>query len=146
MTPKNLSPPDGPVCFIVPGPPVPTARTRSTRNGTHYNTKRTRDYRARVKLHALAEMKHRPPLKGELLLIANFKLPDRRRRDLDNLVKGVKDAMNGIVWDDDSQVVAELVTKKVDKENTGARIWVARSEDYPDQEGTLWVTFKEPQP
>ena len=37
-----------------------------------------------------------------MLLIANP--PDRRRRDLDNLAKAVLDGMNGVLYDDDSQI------------------------------------------
>jgi len=37
-----------------------------------------------------------------VLLIANP--PDRRRRDLDNLAKAVLDGMNGVLYDDDSQI------------------------------------------
>lgn len=41
-----------------------------------------------------------------------FVLPDRRRRDLDNLAGGVLDALNKVAWRDDSQVV-ELVARKL---------------------------------
>jgi crossover junction endodeoxyribonuclease RusA len=37
-----------------------------------------------------------------VLLIA--RPPDRRRRDLDNLAKAVLDGMNGVLYDDDSQI------------------------------------------
>lgn len=30
--------------------------------------------------------------------------PDRRPRDLDNIAKGILDALNGVLWADDSQV------------------------------------------
>ena len=52
-----------------------------------------------------------PPLSGKLLLSAEFyrlkpKDPQSRNYgDLDNHLKAVKDAMNGICYKDDSQIV-----------------------------------------
>lgn len=42
----------------------------------------------------------------------NGKLYHMKKPDLDNLVKLVKDAMNGVFWLDDKQVVVMTVTKK----------------------------------
>lgn len=42
--------------------------------------------------------------------------PDRRRRDGDN-IKGLIDAMTGILWKDDSLIEAHLVRKHIDKKN-----------------------------
>lgn len=42
-----------------------------------------------------------------------FVMPDRRRCDIDNLAKLPMDALNGIVWKDDSQIVQLVVTKQV---------------------------------
>jgi len=39
-----------------------------------------------------------------------------KRPDLDNLVKAVKDALNGIAWIDDCQVVSMVAKKKYAKE------------------------------
>lgn len=38
--------------------------------------------------------------------------PDRRRRDLDNTLKAILDSMQGLVYQDDSQVV-ELVVRRL---------------------------------
>lgn len=37
-------------------------------------------------------------------MVVVFYLPDKRRRDLDNLFKTVSDALNKIVYHDDSQI------------------------------------------
>jgi hypothetical protein len=37
--------------------------------------------------------------------------PDARRRDLDNAIKQILDALNGCAWEDDSQVDALLVLR-----------------------------------
>jgi Holliday junction resolvase RusA-like endonuclease len=38
-----------------------------------------------------------------------------KKPDLDNLVKFVKDCLNGIAWKDDAQVVTLAATKKYDE-------------------------------
>lgn len=56
--------------------------------------------------------------------VARFKLsvrayfPDARRRDLDNLIKSVADALNGVAYRDDTQIVQLGESEKhVDKLN-----------------------------
>ena len=51
---------------------------------------------------------------GELAVSYVFFFPDRRKRDLDNHMKVLNDALIGIIWKDDSQVHEALVKKKVD--------------------------------
>lgn len=42
---------------------------------------------------------------GRLVVVINACPPDRRRRDLDNLLKGLLDALtHGGAWEDDSQI------------------------------------------
>lgn len=40
-------------------------------------------------------------------------MPDHRRRDLDGPLKSILDALNGIAWTDDSQVMELHVTKSM---------------------------------
>lgn len=40
----------------------------------------------------------------DLFVYARFSVPDRQRKDLDNLLKALLDSCNGIVWRDDAQV------------------------------------------
>lgn len=42
------------------------------------------------------------------------RFPDRRRRDVDNVAKAVLDSANGVLWDDDSQVVELSIRRAVD--------------------------------
>lgn len=51
---------------------------------------------------------------------------DNRRRDTDNLTKAVKDALNGIVYKDDSQVLAELAWQEKDKADPRTEVYVLR--------------------
>lgn len=91
--------------FTVPGEPLGKSRPRVTKNGT-FTPKATREAEARVR--AALDAEHPTPLlvvEGEALsislMIYRF---ERRPRDVDNLLKLVMDALNGLAYVDDSQV------------------------------------------
>lgn len=45
------------------------------------------------------------PLDGDLVVVVNLYPPDRRRRDIDNPIKALLDAMTHAgIWNDDSQI------------------------------------------
>ena len=70
----------------------------------------------------------KPPLSEGLQLTITFKrrhkAETRRFGDLDNLAKGVMDALNGIVFADDAQVT-RLTTEKVQSAESCIEIEVA---------------------
>ena len=47
-----------------------------------------------------------PPLKGDLALRVDLYFGTRRRTDIDNFNKLSLDALTGIIYDDDSQIVS----------------------------------------
>lgn len=53
------------------------------------------------------------PMDGELVVTVDLFFPDRRRRDLDN-IKGLIDALTGIVWEDDSMIYDLHIRKFID--------------------------------
>lgn len=103
--------------------PVAKGRARSTRGGVHYTPEKTREFEALIKRHALAA--GATPIDGPLCLMVSFysaipKSWSKKRRDealasggicktsrpdLDNLVKAVQDGLNGVLWNDDAQIV-----------------------------------------
>jgi len=91
----------GPRRLVIPGPPVPKARARTVR-GHSYTPARTAAAEKAIKALALAA--GWTPLDGPVAVTLHFYVPDRRRRDIDNLTKLVLDALNGIAWHDDSQI------------------------------------------
>ena len=119
--------------FEIPGEPVAKGRARSfVRNGkiAHHTPDKTARYESRVALLAKVQMKGRPPMEGPLKLtvsaylgigsswskkrqLAAIEGQERptKRPDIDNVVKAIKDGLNGIAWIDDSQVV-DLVAGK----------------------------------
>lgn len=48
---------------------------------------------------------------------------DTRRRDLDN-IKGLIDALSGVLWVDDSQIVSLHITKNIDRQRPRVEITI----------------------
>lgn len=68
------------------------------------------------------------PIKGEIKLVVSVCMPDKRRRDLDNLLKPILDVLGQYgVYEDDSQIV-DLQIKKVDGEKGDVLIEIMEME------------------
>jgi Holliday junction resolvase RusA-like endonuclease len=65
-----------------------------------------------VAARAREVMQGRDPIEGPVSMRVVFHLGTRRRVDLDNLNKGLSDALTGIVYQDDSQVVNLHLVKR----------------------------------
>ena len=105
--------------FTVPGVPVPKERPRRAPSGHWYTPKATRQYEHKVATHALQARRGRRS-RGPYEVTIRLYFPDRRRRDADNVTKAIADALNGIVWSDDSEITRLVVEKDVDAENPRA--------------------------
>lgn len=93
------------VTVTVPGQPVSKQRPRfNTTTGRAATPQVTKAAEARVGW-ALREAFPTVNRRSEFKVSLWFYSKDRRRRDIDNLTKLCLDAANGIVWQDDSQVV-----------------------------------------
>ena len=115
--------------ITIPGTPIAKARPRVTRSGHAYTPQRTRDYEDSVR--QCFQIEHgNPQLEGALILELDlyFAIPKSARKkdipamrtgltrpikrpDLDNCLKAVSDALNGVAYKDDSQIVAVVVQK-----------------------------------
>lgn len=108
--------------FFLPIIPVAKGRPRFTRDGRCYTPQKTRDYEKAIAEFAAPLFVS--PLDGPIKLTIEFYLPrpkalkkpegrirHTKRPDLDNLIKAIKDALNGLAWHDDSQV-CETISKK----------------------------------
>jgi len=127
--------------FTVPGTPVAKARPRTARlpnGGTrHYTPAKTEQWEARAAYaaHQAIIKAGTHPYQGPVAVIitAVFPVPDswpkwRReaamngevvptaKPDMDNVEKAVKDAMNGVVYRDDAQVVVKVTELKYGEE------------------------------
>jgi crossover junction endodeoxyribonuclease RusA len=100
--------------FTVKGNPLPKARARGGK-GHHYTPKATRDAEAWVKLHAKRACV--PCLAGPVKLSLSFYRANAVPCDVDNLAKLVSDALNGLAFEDDRQVVWLVAVKAIDRAN-----------------------------
>ena len=62
-------------------------------------------------------------LRGDVRLRVDMHPPDRRKRDIDNPLKCLLDAMSGGLYEDDSQIV-ELIARKLPGEGKPGRVVV----------------------
>lgn len=117
--------------FIVGGRPVAKGRIRfSSKTGHAYPPERTVAYEGRVAAAAQSAMNGRPPVEAPVAVRLAVRLPipaswpqkkqfaaeiglllPKGRPDTDNFVK-ICDALNHIVWVDDSQIVDLIATKR----------------------------------
>lgn len=113
------------IAFTVPGQAVPKGRPRFAKKGRRvmvFTPTTTQEFEKRVRAFAMEAGARK--LDGDLGLTVRFFVKDHRRRDLDNLLKGVKDALNGIAWEDDCQVASCFMDKKVDDNpRTEVAVW-----------------------
>ncbi|MCH7761682.1 RusA family crossover junction endodeoxyribonuclease [candidate division TA06 bacterium] len=96
--------------ITVPGPPVPKQRPRRNARGVWYTPSRTKRYEEKVGWHARSAGLS-AALTGSVKLEIRLWLPDRRRRDIDNIAKSIADGLNGVAWEDDSQVTELVVSR-----------------------------------
>jgi Holliday junction resolvase RusA-like endonuclease len=128
-----LIPPE-PITFHIPGVPVAKGRARITTRGgkvRSFTPPKTVAFEGLVALAAERAMEGRDPLEGPVSLTLFVELPVPQswslkkkaaalagdvspcgRPDLDNYIKAIADGGNAILWNDDSQVVMLLATKR----------------------------------
>lgn len=121
------------VKFTVPGNPVGKARPRMTRSGHAYTPDKTVSYENLVKMCFIEKYTDWVPVSGEAILRLNAYYPipksaskkkkidmvigeirPTKKPDLDNVMKAIADALNGIAYVDDSQIVTAEVRKYYD--------------------------------
>lgn len=118
------------ILYKLYGEPVAKGRPRFTRQGRTYTPAKTKGYEDEVAVMAKAAMNCLEPLKTPVAVFVyvTFAVPQSyskkrreacleglerhvKRPDLDNIVKAITDGMNGVVYEDDSQIVSLHATK-----------------------------------
>lgn len=141
MAPTTLAP-DVFLDFFVPGRPAPQGSKRHVGNGILVeSSKALAPWRTTVAWHA-AQVYRAAPLDGALTVQVEFVMPrpkslpkrqptppHTKKPDTDKLIRGVLDALTGVVWRDDSQINDLHPTKRYAEldEQPGARIRVMPS-------------------
>lgn len=108
--------------LFIPGEPVAKGRPRFSRTGITFTPLKTREYESKIALIGRIEMGEKPPLTGPLLVSIQIykeipaswskkkkekallgEIRPTGRPDIDNYLKTL-DGLNGICWEDDSQI------------------------------------------
>lgn len=122
------------ISFTIPGQPVAKGRPKFARRGnfvTAYTPAKTQSYENLVRMAAAEAMAGANPsarpialsLSLWLQIPASWSQTKRKKAafgavlptkkpDADNILKGIKDGCNGIVWRDDAQVVRITLEKR----------------------------------
>ena len=138
------------ISFVIPGSPVPQGRPRAGRNGRKivmYDPKESKDYKEYVSLIArqyapkiqlegalsvrikiYREIPKSTTKKDRALISEGIKRPITKP-DTDNYVKSVLDALNGIIFKDDSQVT-DLYASKFYSDNPRVEVHVQEIDIY----------------
>lgn len=103
------------VTFVVEGPPATKERPRFTRTGGTYTPSKTRAAERTLALVAASALPPGWPLDARYSMTARVYFGDARRRDIDNAIKLGADALNGVAYADDSQVVELHAFKHIDR-------------------------------
>lgn len=115
--------------FTIPGRPKPKGRPRVTKWGKTYTPKDTREYEELVREICPRDEYYEKPEALELIVEAYFPIPaswpkQRQaeaaagnlwhtiRPDGDNIAKIICDALNGVLFEDDSQIALMHVVKQ----------------------------------
>lgn len=125
--------------IIVEGDFAPCARPRFSSGGIKFDARgrpyekvrtyqpaRNRQCQERISWAARQAMKNLEPLTCEICAVVKifrrYKRSSRRFGDVDNHAKNILDALTGIIFKDDAQVVRCVVEKFTDKEHPRAEI------------------------
>lgn len=117
------------VIFTIKGEPRGKGRPRFTKNGRVYTPTETTQYENLVALGYRNSAKgykftspvrvtikafQKPPKKSKKVVEAmlNGRVLPTKKPDLDNIAKIILDGLNKVAWDDDTQVVEMMVTKR----------------------------------
>lgn len=132
------------ISFTIEGDPVAKGRPRFTRTGHTFTPVKTRQYEALVTARAREAMagkrKIEKPKAVRVDILAIFPVPaswSKKRRlaalhgvdhhivrpDVDNAAKSILDSINGIVFEDDSQVI-ELRARKTYGLEPGVKVFI----------------------
>ena len=110
--------------FEVEGQPYPKQRPRHNRHGKTYTPSKTKGFEKEIGWYARMAMAGGMPLSGNVALVLDIRRKGKRRADVDNILKAVKDGMNGIVYNDDQQVILELAGVRYEMDNPGITVLI----------------------
>jgi len=123
--------------FCVPGSPKPKGRPRFTKYGHAYTPKATKGYEQTVRvaaMEALTQWRNENNgvhwnASGPFALNVFLFFGDRRKRDIDNCLKSISDALNKLLYNDDHQLDEIYAVRDYDIRSPRAVVTVRRLRD-----------------
>jgi len=85
--------------------------------GTIYMAADARAIKEDWQYQAKRQWRRKNPITDDVSVTVRFYHKDRRKHDIDNYFKLLFDALSGIVWEDDVQIIELIAQKYIDKEN-----------------------------
>ncbi|MES2212204.1 MAG: RusA family crossover junction endodeoxyribonuclease [Pseudomonadota bacterium] len=105
-----------PIKIILKTLPLSINQSYKSGKGVFYKSQKAKETQEAIQWEMRAQYRGKP-LTGPLKISLTFFWPDMRRHDIDGPLKGLFDAGNGILYEDDSQIVwLRDITKVVDEE------------------------------
>lgn len=111
----------------IPWKHVASSNTRNSRRGGKAHSWTYKNAKKAIHLHALDQIRGERPHYPVGLLHASIACfpPDARKRDVTNLPKGILDALEGVMYDNDHQVTSLHVWRaEVDREDPRVEVSV----------------------
>ena len=117
--------------FVVPIAPSGNRMWRHTKQGIVYKTTEARNYQAQVSMIATtARIIFNWQMATEKVVIEyTYYWPDRRRRDTGNQKKVINDALQGIIVDNDNNILERDIDWLLDKVNPRIELKIMRKDD-----------------
>lgn len=96
--------------------PIPVNQRTMIVNGHQTSSKKWKDTKSALALETRTQAKF-TPMTGTLAVNLMFYFGDKRKRDIDAYIKIILDSMEGIVYENDSQVTELHCFKDIDIKN-----------------------------
>ena len=127
--------------------PIPKERPRGTRNNHHYTPERTRNYEATVGMLIANQAKLQNVdieelNKGKLGIIVHYIRKSKHPVDTDNLTKSLKDALEGVLWENDRIVSGDCAYVSYNGDMPGIILTVMPYNDWLDSTNVEFYSGK----